>query len=1092
MIVVFNSLCEKKALSRTQRVLDSFANRIGRRTWSTTITMEGLLAVRKLLRKSATRNTAVSCFKLRGHSGMELQWIVGNKEAFSSEGYSPVHKTSIDYPQVENQWQLLPAIQALSALSALFHDIGKASECFQNKLKRSGASKSDPFRHEWVSTNLFLNFVFEKSDKKWLEELSINGFSGGKLPRPSEKLVIGKGQPIACLVAWLILSHHKLPHISKDRSRYENLNSAPSMDSLLQMIDAGWGYMNELRKNEQASCFTFPEGLLQESHRLQQQIRKWANRALGEMPLIEESIRNGSVRLLAIFSRVSLMMGDHLYSSEDCDKSWVESRLIANTDKNGDAKQKLDEHLVNVAKKSLKVSYRLPYFEQEMPYASDIKALRKPSPREFNWQDKAVKIIRAWYEKNESSIQSSKQYGFFVVNMASTGTGKTLANAKIMRALSPNQESLRYILAVGLRTLTLQTGNEYRKNLQLDSDSLAVLVGSKALMDLHHRRIVEDQRESARSSREMGSESLEDLSDYDDIDFQNYEYESLLKTVIKKDKDRAFLYAPILVCTIDHVMGATETRKGGKYILPLLRLMSSDIVIDEVDDFGKEDLLAVGRLIHLAGMLGRKVILSSATISPAIANGFFNCYAKGWKVFASSRGFNQSVGTAWIDEFQSVANLMDLGRDYITKFESSHQKFISKRLANLSKLPVRRKASLICLNPSERDRYNSVSEWFFEAIRKEAENLHHDHHSVDPLTGKRVSFGVIRMANVTPCVQLGRYLLEADWESHLQIKLTIYHSQQTLILRHEQESLLDEILNRKNADRVFSHDIVRDILDKSDSSDFLFIIVSTPVEEVGRNHDFDWGIIEPSSYRSIIQLVGRILRHRKLNVSKPNVKILEFNLREAQQRESNRVNRAVFNRPGFQEKFSDLSSHSLTDILDIERCERGIDASLRISNENTDEFAKLEHIKLEENLCNYDAKEAKTLAGWLNEFWWLSSQPQVESPFREGSQGLSLLLLPDESKCSSDLEFRFHIKSSDGYNLIEDSFNIKFIDLYDPYDRLFVARDFHQLLCSLAELENTSMFVAAEKYGKILLPSYQEGKKLCYHPALGMFEDKKL
>ena len=72
-------------------------------------------------------------------------------------------------------------------------------------------------------------------------------------------------------------------------------------------------------------------------------------------------------------------------------------------------------------------------------------------------------------------------------------------------------------------------------------------------------------------------------------------------------------------------MGATETTRGGRYILPSLRLMSSDLVIDEVDDFTGADSIAIGRLIHLAGMLGRKVMISSATIPPSLAEGYFNC-----------------------------------------------------------------------------------------------------------------------------------------------------------------------------------------------------------------------------------------------------------------------------------------------------------------------------------------------------------------------------------------------------------------------------------------------------------------------------------
>jgi CRISPR-associated endonuclease/helicase Cas3 len=61
MMVTFVSQCEKKALNRTRRVLDAFADRIGDNTWQTVITQEGLLAVKKLLRKTATKNTAVSC-----------------------------------------------------------------------------------------------------------------------------------------------------------------------------------------------------------------------------------------------------------------------------------------------------------------------------------------------------------------------------------------------------------------------------------------------------------------------------------------------------------------------------------------------------------------------------------------------------------------------------------------------------------------------------------------------------------------------------------------------------------------------------------------------------------------------------------------------------------------------------------------------------------------------------------------------------------------------------------------------------------------------------------------------------------------------
>jgi|UPI0005696475 CRISPR-associated endonuclease/helicase Cas3 len=93
MMVTFVCECEKKALIRTRRVLDAFANRIGSRTWQTVITEEGLQAVKKLLRKTATKNTAVACHWIRSRSRSELIWIVGNKDQFNEQGIVPVNYT---------------------------------------------------------------------------------------------------------------------------------------------------------------------------------------------------------------------------------------------------------------------------------------------------------------------------------------------------------------------------------------------------------------------------------------------------------------------------------------------------------------------------------------------------------------------------------------------------------------------------------------------------------------------------------------------------------------------------------------------------------------------------------------------------------------------------------------------------------------------------------------------------------------------------------------------------------------------------------------------------------------------------------------
>jgi CRISPR-associated endonuclease/helicase Cas3 len=108
-------------------------------------------------------------------------------------------------------------------------------------------------------------------------------------------------------------------------------------------------------------------------------------------------------------------------------------------------------------------------------------------------------------------------------------------------------------------------------------------------------------------------------------------------------KHRRLLYAPVLVSTIDHLMPSTESIRGGRYMLPVLRMMTADIVIDEIDDFTGSDLVAIARLTHLAGMLGRNVILSSATIPPDLAEGLFSAYKSGRKLYARFFGKSNAI-----------------------------------------------------------------------------------------------------------------------------------------------------------------------------------------------------------------------------------------------------------------------------------------------------------------------------------------------------------------------------------------------------------------------------------------------------------------
>lgn len=1094
MMVTFISQCEKNALKKTRRVLDAFADRIGDNAWQTVITQEGLNTVKKMLRQTASKSTAVSCHWIRSRSRSQFLWVVGNKSKFDEQGVVPVNSTQKAITQFENDWYYLPLIKALSALAALLHDWGKASALFQEKLKNN-SRLADPIRHEWI-TCLLLHALITACDSQDDDTSWLMALVTGKLDEMRLKTIVNKQEqktlerlpPAAKLLAWLIVSHHRLPYTSDDWRD----ESAPDISIVLKRITRNWGYENR-RDAEQDyqkrlnACFEFPNGLLSQSSPWFKQLKKWAQRLHDCLPKVEEVMSDGSYRLILHHTRLCLMLGDHYYSSQSANKNWQDATgLFANTDrKTNTFKQKLDEHLVGVAKNALHTAHSLPKFEHEPPAALGILALKKPSPKTFDWQNKAVDKIKAWREQQDKS-----QYGFFAVNMASTGCGKTFANAKVMRTLASDGDSLRYILALGLRTLTLQTGNEYRERIGLDNSELAVLIGSKAIMELHNQAAIKDE---SLEDEQLGSESLETLLS-EEVDYDCDIPQEGLATVLKQQRDRQFLYAPVLACTIDHMMAATETKRGGRYILPCLRLMSSDLVIDEVDDFTGSDLIAIGRLIHLAGMLGRKVMISSATIPPDLAEGYFNAYRAGWQLYSQTRDAGSKIGCAWIDEFKTRVTSLDKhqNQDAIELYRDNHQRFIAKRVEKLTRQPAKRKAGIIeCQNiidDYEFDSDETKQEQYFARIQQASLDKHHYHHTEDKRTGINVSFGVVRMANILPCVAVSKYLTECDWPDDVDVKVMAYHSQQVLLLRHEQEKHLDSILKRKEEPgeqpNAFSNTVIRAHLDNSAAKHMLFVLVATPVEEIGRDHDFDWAVVEPSSYRSIIQLAGRVRRHRKGEVDNPNIVLLQYNWKTV--KAGNQPGEKYFCRPGYEDKHI-LDTHDLSELIDTKAIAQSVNAIPRIQKPKhlnyRNSLVDLEHWVIHIQLANYKGVGPEKLQGYLAENWYLTALPQALNPFRKSEPTTKVFLMyePDDERCV------FIEKDERGYPIIREGvLQIRQQGISkDQEKRLWLERDFKKMLEQYSEQQDCSKKTISLRYGELSF-IYQENQEYEYSDQFGL------
>ncbi|WP_110974472.1 type I-F CRISPR-associated helicase Cas3f [Acinetobacter sp. WCHAc060042] len=1119
MIVTFISQCEKKAIARTRRVLDAFADRIGDNTWQTVMTEDGLIAVKKLLRKTVTKSTAVSCHWIRGRRRSELLWVVGNRNKFNMQGIVPVNTTKkkLDQNKWENDWHYLPLIKALVAVSALLHDWGKATVLFQQKLlSKNNQFKGDPLRHEWISC-LLLNALVQSSgdietDEAWLNLFISQNWNEEVLKQTivensDQSKALDQLPPLAQLVAWLIVSHHRLPNLKREEEyRKYGSEDVSCISNLFEFIEADWGYQNKFEEKEYQQrlklCFEFKQGLLTQSSEWNKQIKKWSTRLLQEFQASQQIFVDGSWRVILHHARLCLMLGDHYYSSCEADKTWKTNlSLVANTDpKTKQAKQFLDEHLVRVSDNAMRVAQSLSRLADDMEPAYDIQKLKKKSPQGFEWQDQAVKGIQQFIQKNEGV----EKQGWFIVNMASTGKGKTIANAKIMQALSNDGQSLRYILALGLRTLTLQTGDSYRHDIGLSNDELAVLIGSKAVQELHHQNIKNTQPDEV-SIEEIGSESLEELLD-NELDYDAMPQAEFMNALFPKNQEqrnKAFLYKPVLVYTIDHMMAATETKRGGKYILPSLRLSSSDLVIDEVDDFNGQDLIAIARLVHLAGMLGRKVMISSATIPPALAEGFFNAYQQGWSLYCAFKKLKNTNMTAmWVDEFKTKIQIIDSSKSKETmqQYKNTHDQFIELRVNALSKQIVKHRAYIIdCADlvaEKEVQRLDqSLQSQYFERIQQNAEQLHLNHYSIDIKTGKKVSFGVVRIANISPCVALTQYLLNAEWSQGIAPRVMAYHSRQVLLLRSEQERHLDQVLKRKEKvgeqATAFSENVIRQHLDSTEHEHVVFILVATPVEEVGRDHDFDWAIVEPSSYRSIIQLAGRVLRHRKLeqDIQKPNIALMQYNLKGV------RKAKVAFEKPGCEmnnDKFK-LQTKDLKELLDISNVDFNINAVPRIQANQplqaVKKLADLEHAVMADALTSYNKVGAKPLNAWLTQNWFLTALPQQFTPFRQSSPNIQLFAVLKNHKlvfCVKD-DFGKYIDRNGFYNIHHMQLN----EL--EQQRLWLNRNYHDILCrlsldKLSENEDISEKVEtlSERYGEIMLPEYDENKRLVYSEQFGL------
>jgi len=812
MHITLISACERRAVKRSRAILDSYAIRTGIRSWATPITLEGMQELRALLKASATRQTAVACYRNEGRERMRLLWVVGARDSFGPEGHFPAGHTR--RRQAPPGW--LRIVGLLAHAAGLGHDLGKSGNFFAGKLARAvagGPPEADPVRHEWISMRLLQE---RRQGRNWAQ--AWQAIAGQKtLSQPGGLEDSGIAGPEQAL-DYLIATHHRL---------FGPVTGAAAPSSENHVRDGS-------RARELAPAGTLPDDLLELLERLQARL---VRRAGERSPAFW--------RGAAILSRAALILADHEVSAREPQRWVAGCGLFANT-KNGAFDQPLDWHLSAVGRRAADFAWRMAGLRLSGLAGESVEHILSPADERgrFAWQNRAVAAVSALRERFVG--------GLLVFNIAATGAGKTIANAKLACTVSSRP---RFAIALNLRSLTLQTGDALADDLGLGADELATVIGDRVVSRLH----AAGKRDDPGHAGTFETEGLATEYDARGGEMELPEWMAVLTR--HRPLLRSVIGAPVLVSTIDYLINAGEPGRQGHHVSALLRMVDSDLILDEVDSYEPSALVAVLRLVQVAGLMGRSVICSSATLAEPVANAVFRAFASGNEMRCALEEREARFGIAIVDDRSRPTSL-----DSDARFSDEYSAHVGRQLAMTGKALRRAWVQPIA---------GGGSDAFFSAIAEAVCRLHLTHAWRGP-EGKRLSFGLVRVANIRTAIRTARELSRRFPNA----RVACYHAREFRIQRYLKERRLDFLLNRKCGDsHILGDDEIRQLCAVSDGMDFPFIVVATPVEEIGRDHDFDWGVIEPSSAHSIVQTAGRINRHRLLVVESANLAILQYNLR---------------------------------------------------------------------------------------------------------------------------------------------------------------------------------------------------------------------
>lgn len=489
----------------------------------------------------------------------------------------------------------------------------------------------------------------------------------------------------------------------------------------------------------------------------------------------------------------------------------------------------------------------------------------------FSWQDVAVETL-------ENALGEASGVPAMVFLVAGTGTGKTRAGCRLAAA---GLARTRITSALGLRSLTKQTGEEYASRTGLPGGTVSTIMGDPKEAMIRAAIEKAQDRAEAGKPRLAGDESLleadgafSDGGNEPSLGDAPGMYESLPSMVSAacagSDRSHRLLTSPVVACTADMLVPAGDSRRNHQAV-PSMRLATSSLIIDEFDSYSSEDVTVLCRLVHLSGMAGQRVVISSATLPPALARAAWMAWTRGLRERAALGGqANPRAVAAWTTENRTVCETLEVtGRwdEDSRLFSERHGSFVAAHLEDIARREPARRARMLEMPDGDR-------EIGIRCIISAIPALHGEHAILDPRTGRRLSLGFVRL-NVTRDVRDMSRILMREGIRGLSVRVLCYHAKYPKSVRAAVDHALRRMTNRKHppgaADPVLDDPHVRRALDDGGSDDVAIVVPTTSLIEVGRDFDFDWAITEMKDVASVVQSAGRVRRHRGGAVESPNV-----------------------------------------------------------------------------------------------------------------------------------------------------------------------------------------------------------------------------